>query len=39
MCYQTHNGIAELGESVAELRRGHEGEKICLPKFQGVELK
>jgi hypothetical protein len=31
LCYENHNGIADLCESVAELRRGHEGKTILLP--------
>jgi len=31
LCYENHNGIAELCESVAELRRGYEGKIILLP--------
>jgi hypothetical protein len=30
LCYENHNGIADLSESVAELRRGHEGKTILL---------
>ena len=31
LCYQTHNGITELAETFAKMRRGHEGEKSSSP--------